>query len=41
MRDTLRKVRVIAYRLAPIVSALMIGLPIMFGIFSGGRSGGG
>ena len=40
MRDTLRKVRVIAYRLALIVPTLVIGLPIMFGIFSGGRSGG-
>ena len=41
MKDTMRKVRVIAYTLASIVPTVMIGLPILFGIFGGGGSGGG
>ena len=41
MKDTLSKVRVIADRLALIVPAVMIGIPILFGIFGGGGSGGG
>jgi hypothetical protein len=32
--------RTVIYRLAPIAPTLMLGLPILFGIFGGGKSGG-
>ena len=38
MKDRILKV---AYRLAPIVSTLMLAAPILFGIMGGGKSGGG
>ena len=41
MKDRIQKLRTVVYSLAPIVSALVIGLPIVFGIIGGGKSGGG
>ena len=41
MKDGIRRLRNVAHRLAPIVSTLLLGLPILFGIFGGGKSGGG
>ena len=41
MKYSLKTLRKVAYLLAPIVPTLMLGLPILFGIFNGGKSGGG
>ena len=41
MKNGLKRLRKIAHYLAPMVPTLMLGLPILFGIFGGGKSGGG
>lgn len=41
MKKGLKTLRKVAVRLAPMVPTLMLGLPILFGIFGGGKSGGG
>jgi hypothetical protein len=41
MNQLASRLRTVARRLALIVPTLVLGLPILFGIFSGGRSGGG
>ena len=41
MKDRIRRIRRVVCMLAPIVSTLMFAVPVLFGIFGGGRSGGG
>ena len=41
MKSVLKTLRKLAYFLAPAVPALMLGLQITYGIFGGGKSGGG
>ena len=41
MKNGLQTLRKVAFHLVSIVPTLMLGLPILFGIFGGGKSGGG
>jgi hypothetical protein len=41
MKDGLRRLQTIAHGLVPALSTLLIAIPILFGIFTGGGSGGG